>query len=284
MTTSLIQERIFIAVSKPTPVIGYFNNKEMLDEYNRLVDKDYQGLAALKPFKFDEERGEVTGSNIPGKVLLFSKFLKPAGYELSGLQELEDARAMHAQNPSCGLDTSGYCYIDLGIVVRKNTERTADLVEQIKKRNPKLAKLKVPIAMSLNGLEVKVGGNLNGISYVLTDNVQLYEAQEYAGKNKSFSHVQNGRLVMDKKGARIIHNNVPDISGFCLGSSLLVNADSDDLACSGDRGRVVLHRGVAAGAKIFEEYAQKLDAEVAQTKSELDNRYQQAIKVLRGER
>ena len=283
MVKSLIQERIFAEVPQVVPIIGYFSDEATVAEYNNLVDKDYQGLSALKPFRFDTDKGEVVGSNIPAKVLLFSKFLKPAGYEMSGLQDLEDAHSIHTMNASCGLDTSGYCYVDTGIVVRKHTERTADIVEQIRKRNPKLAELKVPVAFGLNGLEVRVEGKLNGVSYVLTDRTQLYEAPEYAGKNKLFSIVENGRPVIQEQGTRTVWNNDNlDISRFCLGSDLDVNADYDDLAYSGGYGRVVLHRGAAAGAKIFEDYTRKLNAEVEQAKSELESRYQNALQVLRG--
>lgn len=275
MTKSLIREQIFVEIPEVVPSIGYFVDQETLQEYNKLVDKDYQGLSALKPFRFDADKGEVVGSNIPAKVLLFSRFLKPAGYEISGLQELEDARNMHAKNASCGLDTSGYCYVDTGIVVKKNTERTADIVEQIKRINPNLAKLKVPVAFGLDALEVRVGGKLNGVNYVLTDEAKLYEAPEYAGNNKLFSRVEKGRPVVQEQGMRTIWNNDNlDISRLCLGGSLSVFADYDGLASSVGGGRVVLHCGGAANAKIFEEYAVKQNANFKELEEKLRTQYE----------
>ena len=203
---------------------------------------------------------------------------------MSKLQDLEDARNMHAKNAACGLDTSGYCYVDTGIVVKRNTAKTADIVEQIRRRDPKLAELKVPVAINLDGLEVRIGGKLNGVSYVLTEGVQLYEAPEYAGNNKSFTKVENGRPIVQEQGTRIVWNNDDlDISRLCLNRDLDVVASDDDLAFSYDSGRVVLVRGEAANAKILQEYIQKLERERIQAKSELESRYAQALQVLRGE-
>jgi len=274
MTKSLIREHIFAEIPEAVPTIGYFMDQETLNAYNELVDKDYKGLNVLKPFKFDAEKGEVVGSNIPGKILLFSKFLKPAGYEMSGLQELEDARNMHAKNAASGLDTLGYCYVDTGIEVKKNTTRTADIVEQIRKRDPKLAELKVPVAFDLNGLEVRVGGKLNGISYVLTDRTQLYEAPEYAGNNKLFTKVENGRPIVQEQGSRTIWNNAGlDISGLYLVWNLNISSNFDDLANSTDIGRVVLHRGVVANAKILQEYTAKQNANLQKLREKLETKY-----------
>ena len=283
MVSSLIQERIFADIPPAVPTIGYFSDEVILKEYNRLVDKDYKGLTVLKPFSLDTKKQEIIGSNIPAKALLFQRFLKSEGYELSGLQELEDARAIHAKNPSCGLTTEGYCYVDFGVVVRKETERTVDLVEQLRKRNPKLARLKVPVAFDLNGLEIKIDGQFDGLRYVLTDEARIYAAPEYAGSNKSFSTVKNGRPVIQKSGAHIVYNNGADVSRFYLDSNLSVYARNGSLANSGGHGQVVLHRGAAANAKILKEYTAKLNAQVTQAKSELDNRYARALKVLRGE-
>ena len=231
MAKSIIREQVFADIPEVVPTIGYFVDEEMLSEYNKLVDKDYQGLQVLKPFSFDEEKGEVIGSNVPGKILLFQKFLRSAGYEMSRLQELEDARAMHARNQAVGLDTSRYCYVDTDLLLRKNTERTADIVAQIAKRDAKLAELKVPVAIGLDGLEVRVGGNLNGLSYVLTDNAHIYEAPIYAGKNKKFSRVKNGVPVEDKDGNRTVWNNDSlDIERVFLNKILCVDASNDYLA------------------------------------------------------
>ena len=280
---SLINERIFIQVPQVVPTIGYFSDEATLKEYNAMVDKDYNGLAALKPFTFDAKKREVVGSNIPAKTLLYQKFLKIASYELSGLQKLEDARAMHAINPFSGLSTEGYCYVDLGVVIRKKTERTSGLLEQIGKRNPKMARLKAPVAILLHGLEPLVNGD--NVDYRLTDNAVIYESPEFAGNNKSFSQVSNGRPVIQKKGTRTVWNNSAlGVSGFYLDSGLSVVASGVDLASSYDGGRVVLHRGAAANAKIFDAYAQNQNGELNQAKSELESRYAQSLKVLRGEK
>src|SRR3989338_1977842 len=282
MKKSLIHERIFAEISEVVPTIGYFMDQETLNDYNKFVDKDYKGLSALKPFRFDEEKGEVVCSNIPGKILLFNEFLKPAGYEMSGLQKLEDARVMHKRNPAIGLDTSGYCYVDTGIVVKKDTERTADIVEQIRKRDPKLAELKVPVAFDLNGLEVRVGGKLNGVSYVLTDRTQLYEAPEYAGNNKVFTKVENGRPIVQEQGSRIVWNNAGlDISGLILYRDLNVGANDDDLANSNEYGRVVLHRGAAANAKILQEYTAKQNANLQELEEKVRAQYEGNLQRIR---
>src|SRR3989338_463406 len=284
MTKSLIREHIFAETLEAVPTIGYFMDQETLNAYNKFVDKDYKGLSALKPFRFDEEKGEVVGSNIPGKILLFNEFLKPAGYEMSGLQKLEDARVMHKRNPAIGLDTSGYCYVDTGIVVKKDTERTADIVEQIRKRDPKLAELKVPVAFDLNGLEVRVGGKLNGVSYVLTDRTQLYEAREYAGNNKVFTKVENGRPIVQEQGSRTIWNNAGlDISGLYLYRDLNVGANFDDLANSTDIGRVVLHRGVVANAKILQEYTAKQNANLQKLREKLETKYKSDLSEIKSD-
>ena len=275
MAKSIIREQVFADIPEVVPTIGYFVDEEMLSEYNKLVDKDYQGLQVLKPFTFDEKKGEVVGSNIPGKVLLFQKFLRPAGYEMSRLQELEDARAIHAKKSIAGLDTSGYCYVDTDLLLRKNTERTADIVAQIAKLDAKLAKLNVPVAIGLDGLEVRVGGNLDGLSYVLTDNAKIYEAPIYAGKNKNFSRVKNGVPVEDKDGNRTVWNNDSlDIVRLSLGRSLDVGANFGDLAGSDDGGRVVLHRGGADGAKILQEYTTKQNANLQELEARLKGRYE----------
>ena len=251
MANSLINGKPMINIMVPT--IGYVASHEAITEHNARVDKDYKGLDVLKPFNYHSKACVVSGSNIPGTALLFQKTLSQAGYRLAGLQDLEDARAINQRNSNLGLHTQGV-YVDLGIVIRANTDRTEHIVNQIRKRNPKLATLKQPVAILLSGIEPVIGGPLDGLSYNLLENAVIYSAPEFTRGNNSFSRVVNGRLKLDSKGNRAIYNSSLDISRLYLYRDLNVGSSDEYLAYSYSDGQVVCVSGEATDAKILREY------------------------------
>ena len=73
------------------------------------------------------------------------------------------------------------------------------------------------------------------------------------------------------------------LSGLCLGRYLDLDSSDEDLAGSLDAGRVVLVRNEVAGADFMAKYAAEITAEVARQQSELLQRGEQALKLLRGD-
>src|SRR3989344_2271977 len=68
------------------------------------------------------------------------------------------------------------------------------------------------------------------------------------------------------------------VTGLYLGRNLSIDSDDDDLAVSGEYGRVVLVRGEADNAKILQEYIAKQNANLQELRGKLKTRYQSGLK------
>ena len=84
----------------------------------------------------------------------------------------------------------------------------------------------------------------------------------------------------DKTGKRKVWTRDKDLSGLCLGGSLGLYSNGEDLASSDDNGRVILVRDEVADADFDRQLIHMYEAQ----QNELSRRFEDAKKVLRGEK
>jgi hypothetical protein len=128
---------------------------------------------------------------------------------------------------------------------------------------------------------VKDSGSPYGLSFKLQDDCQPIHAEQLSHDNsgKTFSTADNnGMPIFDKKGSRTLYTRKDGLSRLCLGGGLDAGSYYDDLAGSGDDGRVVLVRSEAAS----ENFSEKLRLQHEKSQIDLSNRYERALRVLEG--
>ena len=163
----------------------------------------------------------------------------------------------------------------------KNNRLIRRILDQASRFNPKFPFMVT--GFDAVQLEDKEG---YGIDIVARDDFQVTEDERLLGKCScsEFSDVdEQGFPLFDRKGSRTWYARDKGLSGLCLVSSLDANSSVDDLAGSGDGGRVVLISGAATSQKNFEQYLTRLKQEADKQKAEVDTRFSKARRVLLGE-
>jgi hypothetical protein len=218
------------------PEIGELSGdfgKEVLAEYNGLVEKDYGNLPALRVLKYSN--GIVKGSNPFATVLLNS--ILPNGLRTATQADLE--RAMQVGIPFAGT------YEDTGLVLRTengaNEYLAKNLMAQFKAINKKV---KMPKMINLNDLQLERGANSpHGLAFKLIEGANPIYAPILNQRGQFSSEDVNLETGLPKKlgnGNRTLYSR-QEQEGL---SRLYLYNDSDlysynvDLASSGENGRV----------------------------------------------
>lgn len=262
-----------LAFPEAGPLNGDFG-KEVLDEFNTLVTKDYEGVNALDVLKYSN--GVVKGSN-PFAVVLMNQVVRPLGLRTASPADLE--RALEA-----GVDLRG-TYEDSALVLRSKSNPNAylagNLMEQVKARGEVNSAVVIP----LYGLDLVKDQNSDyGFAFKLREDAEIIEAPILNRNTGNFKEVdpKTGLPTKLGEGSRTSYTRKDGLSRVCLYRDLDLGSNNDVLADSGEGGRVILAstEGAKLGAKKLQEYMAQLtqarDAEVAS----VDRRYQEALKVL----
>ena len=244
-----------IEVPEVVPSLSFLEGDgadEFLTHYNKGADTQY-GDAARNVKVLQNENGMIVGSN-PLAAIYARNTARIFGWSpdirLATQADLE--RALKA-----GVSLNG-TYEDTGLVLRTagdthepNDYVAKNLAEQVRARDPKLGKLKVPVVISLNGLDLKRDSNSHyGLAFVLHDDAQLIDGEilRKGGQFKSQDiDAQTGLPTkLDAKGNRASYVTEQGLSWLCLGRVLDLYSGNWYLANSSSYGRVALVRGEAA--------------------------------------
>ena len=160
-------------------ILGGNLGKSVLDEYNKLVERDYDGSSALKILSYRDD--VVRGSN-PFAVVLVNQILEKNGLRTATQADLEKAIKLNELIQK-GPNLRGYCE-DTGLVLRKFEKRKDPHIETECVANYYLAdnlaeqtKTHETVMIPLNGLElVKDLEGEKKLSFKLKEGAQVIPA------------------------------------------------------------------------------------------------------------
>ena len=227
------------AIRQPS-VVPYLLNGEsapaILEDYNQLVDSDFQGNSNLKVLELKDvnKTPTIVGSN--SLVLPVVQRLIP-GRRIGRPEDLQ-----RTLNDGDTLSIRGNHYVDLGLVLDfsgRNHEMALDFYQQLSKELQGFEGLPAVVV----GYDIKNfdRGNYN-LGLVRTDKTQVRHSPILTGKSGKFSHkdvsLETGLPSKLEGGDRTLYtvsqnakslDNI-GLSGVYLNGVLIVNSGNDDLA------------------------------------------------------
>ncbi len=264
-----------VAIPSVIPHIGYLGG-EGGEEINDSIRKDYKKFDVLKVGNYKD--GIVKGSNPFYAVAVQNRL--PSNYRVASQADVELAMRVGA------FDFRG-TYEDTGLVLRTEGEPNSylakHLMSQVKGRGFK----EMPVMIPLSGLGLVEDKNSNhGLSFKLKDNAEITYAP-ILNKGGNFDSkdidTKTGLPKEVGNGSRTLYTRDSGLSGLCLGRGLSLGSYVDNLAYSNVNGRVVLVSTGEAGSQNFlNEKIVKLQGQRDAQKAEIDARYEQAEKILKG--
>jgi len=205
--------------------------RQVLEEYNQRVSKDYQGASALNVLSFAD--GVVKGSN-PFAFVLLNKILAQQKMRIASPADLE--RCLEKGE----LDLKR-TYGDSGLVLRNDGNPNQYLARDLIKQ--KVAS-QYPVMIPLTGLDLKYDSNSShNLSFELNNNSQFIYAPQLEHKNnqKKFNKVDgDGLPIFDSNGSRTLYTGEGGLRRLYRYRDLDLGARDGDLAGSDSSGRVVV--------------------------------------------
>jgi len=210
--------------------------RQVLEEYNQLVQNEYQNASALQKLSFADD--VVKGSNSFVFAVL-NKVLRKQGKWVARPVDLEKCLKEGT------LDLNG-TYGDSGLVLRgendPNLYLAQNLATQIQTKGYSVGE--DPIVIPLAGLDlVYDSSSPHNLAFQLTDSSEIIYAPQLNKSNhgKKFNHRDdNGLPVFEEGGSRTLYSNAEGgLIRLYRYWDLGLNARNDDLAVSGVNGRVV---------------------------------------------
>ena len=263
-------------VPKEVPKIDILRDefgKETVEEYKGIVRADYGGNSVLDVLDYNNETGNVEGSTPYALVLFNERILKPRGLRTANIPELYFAHSNEVLN----LEGT---YEDVALILGSgedpNSYLTKDVMRQVRARNKKQ---KLPARINLYDFSLGKDANApNGLVFKLNEDVRVVHAPVYAGSNKRFSTFdENGDPISDESGDKTLYTRSSGLSRAFVDGGLVLGSGVVYLAGSGPGGRVIVVAEGDNGA-----YLLKLKEERDNLIREIEERYPQAEKVLRG--
>lgn len=279
--------KLIIRIPENVPAATFIQGHDaepFLEEYNGRVKRDFDNAEQLRVLTYDKENQLVRGSN-DFAVVLANQMVRPQGMRTATQADIEQVIATEA------LPLYNQ-YEDTGLVIRSesgvNSYLAQNTMMQMRKRMPEA---KFPLMIPLAGLNLVQDSNSEyGLAFKLRDDAQIYEVPILNEDGNFTAENINSETGLPtkvgKEGTRHLYKRNDGLSRLYLDRSLSVDSVSDNLASSNDNGRVVLVRGEAANAKIFEEYSAKQNANIQEIETRLRTNYeanQARIRQLAGE-
>ncbi len=266
-------------VPKEVPMIDILRDefgKDSVEEYKGIVRADYNGNPVLNVLDYNNKTGNVEGSTPYALVLFNERILKPRGLRTANFPELYFAHSNEVLN----LEGT---YEDAALILRSeedpNSYLAKDVMSQVKARNKEQ---EFPTRINLYDFSLGKDANApKGLVFKLNEDAQIIHAPVYSGSNKRFSTFdENGDPALDESGDKTLHTRGSGLLRAYVAGDLDLIASSEDLANAYPYGRVVV---IAKGdAKFFEAYLSKLKEEKDNLIREIEKRYPEAQRVLRG--
>lgn len=256
------------------PLSGDFG-KQVLDEYNGRVAKDYGNADALKVLKYAD--GVVKGSN-PFAVVLMNSIL-PTGLRTASQADLEEALQ--------GDISFNGTYEDTGLVLRTDGNPNAylakNLTEQLRARGKR--QLKYPVMIPLNQFSLVTDASSDqGLAFKLNEDAQVFYAPILNQNTGNFKDIdpKTGLPTKLGEGSRTFYTRKDGLSWLFLDRISYLYSNGDCLAGSGESGRVLVRTasGSSNANEILQEYSRKIEAEVAQKVEAIQRKGKEALAVL----
>ena len=211
--------------------------QSILEEYNKLVQSEYQNVSALQKLSFEDN--VVKGSN-PFMFVLLNKVLQNHGKWVARPVDLERALEKEAIN------LKG-TYGDSGLVLRSNGDPNEylakNLVSQVKGKGYSVGE--DAIMIPLIGLDLKYDSNSpHDLVFQLTDSSGIIYAPQLNKVNhsKKFNRAdEQGLPIFEEDGSRTLYSNQD--GGLCRlyrGRDHVLGAGDAGLSYSSSGGRVVV--------------------------------------------
>ena len=211
--------------------------KQILEEYNQLVQEEYKNASALQNLSFADD--VVKGSN-PFAFALLNKVLQNHGKWIARPTDLE--RALEEKS----INLKG-TYGDSGLSLRSeknpNEYLAKNLMSQLKEKDHNLGEDTIMIPLA--GLGLKYDSNSpHNLAFQLTDSSEIIYAPQLNKSNhqKKFNSAdEQGLPIFEDEGSRTLYSNQDE--GLCRlyrNGGLDLFARVEDLANSNSSGRVVV--------------------------------------------
>ena len=150
------------------PLQGDFA-RQVYEEVKRRVEKDFQGVQAFDPyFKFNEETGQINGSNIAYGILV-NKALEEQGLWLPTIAQTKQLDAQ-------GKLSEGV-YRDLGIAVYSDDEPNRQVAQRIIQEVNK-GEGKLPLLASIRNLGIEKRRDSQKINIILANEVGIISGEQ----------------------------------------------------------------------------------------------------------
>jgi hypothetical protein len=249
--------------------------RAVFDEYQARVKADYDNNSALTVLSYDDV---VKGSN-PFAVALVNDIVMQEGLRTATPADLE--RVLKADS----LNLRGF-YEDSALALRSeedpNEYLAKNLAEQVRARQI----LKYPVIIPLNRLElVKDSDSDYGLGFRLREDVEIIHAPVLNQGLGNFSSEDiDEKTGLPKKsgnGNRTLYTRESGLSRLFLSRGLGLDSASENLAYSYSDGRVVVVSAEGTSQKTIKEYITQLEQKRDAEKTEIDNKFNQALKVLK---
>src|SRR3989344_2591501 len=271
------------------PIAGFLEGKfgeEIFNEARaRAFEKYNSAPSLLTPFY---QGGVVRGSN-PFYAVLVNEVLRNNKLNLHTATPAEIERTLSLGDV---LGIKGNYYVDTGLVLRSpqdsyapNDPLAKDLAAQIEHRLGKQLELSV---MPLNGFDLKNDNNKYGLGLVLREDAEIIHSdvlnQQGKFDQKDINPETGLPREVRREGSRYLYTRSEGLSRLCVDNNLGLGAGWDDFGFSGVSGRVVIC-GEAAGVDkdvILKDYILRFKTERTAEIDALNQRYEKAIKILKG--
>jgi len=213
--------------------------RQVLEEYNQLVQSEYQNASALQKLSFADD--VVKGSN-PFALILLNRVLQHHRKWVARPVDLERALDKDAIN------LRG-TYGDSGLVLRSETNPNEylakHLASQIKEKGYDVGGDSVMIPLAGLGL-IHNSNSPHNLVFQLTDSSEIIYAPQLnkTNHNKKFNKAnEHGLPIFEDNGSRTLYSNEDGLCRLyrCRGLGLV--AGGDVLANSIDNGRVIVCAG-----------------------------------------
>ncbi len=210
--------------------------RQVLEEYNQLVQGEYQNASALQKLSFADN--VVKGSN-PFAFTLLNRVLHNHGRWVARPADLERALKQGA------IDLRG-TYGDSALVLRdensKNEYIARRLGDQLRQKGHSLDRDTIMIPLA--GLELEYDASSpHDLTFQLTENSEIITASQlnksYHGK-KFNKGDEKGLPIFEDDGSRTLYSNEDGLCRLYRGRDLGLNARDGSLANSDEDGRVIV--------------------------------------------
>ena len=170
------------------------------------------------------------------------------------------------------------------IILRSNRDSNSNNDYLAKDLTKKLKIKSFATPIIANGLElIEDVNSAYGLNFDV-ENVQKINAPDFDNRNhgRKFSRINpDYSIEFDEKGTRTLYTRDNGVSRLCLDGGLYLGSGYEDLAVSGDDGRVVVVSGGATSQKSLDAYIFEINQNSAKQIKQIQQRAKQAESYIR---